>query len=62
MTYCVGILLDDGIIFASDSRTHAGVDNFAKFYKMTVFERAGDRVLVLLSRISRGYGCSERHD
>jgi putative proteasome-type protease len=49
MTYCVGILLDDGVIFASDSRTHAGVDNFASFCKMTVFERAGDRVLVLLS-------------
>ena len=49
MTYCVGVLLDDGIIFASDSRTHAGVDNFAKFCKMTVFERAGDRVIVLLS-------------
>jgi putative proteasome-type protease len=49
MTYCVGILLNDGIVLASDSRTHAGVDNFAKFCKMTVFERAGDRVLVLLS-------------
>ena len=49
MTYCVGILLDDGIIFASDSRTHAGVDNFAKFCKMTVFERVRDRVIVLLS-------------
>ena len=49
MTYCTGILLDAGIIFASDSRTHAGVDNFAKFCKMTVFERAGDRAIVLLS-------------
>jgi putative proteasome-type protease len=49
MTYCVGVLLDDGIIFASDSRTNAGVDNFAKFCKMTVFERPGDRVIVLLS-------------
>ena len=49
MTYCVGTILDDGLIFASDSRTHAGVDNFAKFCKMTVFERPGDRVLVLLS-------------
>jgi putative proteasome-type protease len=49
MTYCIGVLLDKGIIFASDSRTHAGVDNFAKFCKMTVFERSGDRVLVLLS-------------
>jgi putative proteasome-type protease len=49
MTYCVGILLDEGIVFASDSRTHAGVDDFATFCKLTLFERAGDRVLVLLS-------------
>jgi putative proteasome-type protease len=49
MTYCVGVLLNDGIVFASDSRTHASVDNFATFSKMTVFERAGDRVFVLLS-------------
>src|SRR5689334_24060615 len=49
MTYCVGVLLDQGLILASDSRTHAGVDNFAKFCKMTVFERSGDRVIVLLS-------------
>ena len=49
MTYCVGILLDEGIVFASDSRTHAGVDNFAKFCKLTLFERVGERVLVLLS-------------
>ena len=49
MTYCVGVLLDTGMIFASDSRTNAGVDNFAKFCKMTVFERRGDRVMVLLS-------------
>jgi putative proteasome-type protease len=49
MTYCVGILLNDGLVLASDSRTHAGVDNFAKFCKMSVFEREGDRVFVLLS-------------
>jgi len=49
MTYCVGILLKEGMVFASDSRTNAGVDNFATFCKMTVFERHDDRVLVLLS-------------
>ena len=49
MTYCIGIMLDDGLIMASDSRTHAGVDNFARFCKLTLFERAGDRVLILLS-------------
>ncbi len=49
MTYCIGVMLDKGMIFASDSRTNAGLDNIAKFCKMTVFERAGDRVIVLLS-------------
>jgi putative proteasome-type protease len=49
MTYCIGVMLDEGMILASDSRTNAGVDNIAKFCKMTVFERRRDRVIVLLS-------------
>lgn len=49
MTYCLGLNLDAGLILASDSRTHAGVDNFASFCKMTIFERPGERVFVLLS-------------
>jgi putative proteasome-type protease len=49
LTYCVGMLLSDGMVLGSDSRTHAGVDDFASFCKMTVFEQRGDRVLVLLS-------------
>ena len=49
MTYCVSVMLDAGMIFASDSRTNAGIDDLAKFCKMTVFERVGDRVIVLLS-------------
>jgi putative proteasome-type protease len=49
VTYCIGLMLEKGIIFASDSRTNAGLDNIAKFCKMTVFERPGDRVIVLLS-------------
>ena len=49
MTYCTGIMLDTGLVFASDSRTNAGVDNFASFCKMTVFEKVGNRVIVLLS-------------
>ena len=49
MTYCVGVLLNDGLVLASDSRTNAGVDNFATFCKMTVFERRDDRLIVLLS-------------
>jgi len=49
MTYCIGVKLDQGIIFASDSRTNAGMDNIAKFCKLTLFEQRGDRVIVLLS-------------
>lgn len=49
MTYCIGVMLDKGMIFASDSRTNARVDNFAKFCKLTVFERRDNRVVVLLS-------------
>jgi putative proteasome-type protease len=49
MTYCVGLRLDRGLVFASDTRTSAGVDNVATFSKMHVWERKGDRVLALLS-------------
>lgn len=49
MTYCVGLRLDRGIIFASDTRTNAGFDNIASFRKMYAWEKKGDRVLVLLT-------------
>jgi putative proteasome-type protease len=49
MTYCVGVLLADGVVLASDSRTNAGIDNIATFCKMTVFEREGERSIVMLS-------------
>lgn len=49
MTYCVGMLLDAGLVFLSDSRTNAGVDQISTFRKVTVFERPGERVMVLLT-------------
>ena len=49
MTYCVAMSLDAGMIFASDSRTNAGVDQIGKFSKMRVFARDGDRIIVTLS-------------
>jgi putative proteasome-type protease len=49
MTYCVALRLDAGMIFASDSRTNAGVDHVSTFAKMRVFERKDDRVIVVLS-------------
>jgi putative proteasome-type protease len=49
MTYCVALLLDKGMVFASDCRTNAGIDNIATFRKMRVFAKDGDRTLVFLS-------------
>ena len=49
MTYCVGLLVDTGLVMLSDSRTNAGVDQINTFRKMATFVRAKDRVLVLMS-------------
>ena len=49
MTYCVAIKLNAGLVFLSDSRTHAGLDHISTFRKMIVYERAGDRFMVLLT-------------
>jgi putative proteasome-type protease len=49
MTYCVGLLLDAGIVMLSDTRTNAGFDNIACYRKMFVFEASGDRVIVILT-------------
>lgn len=49
MTYCVAIKLDAGLVFLSDSRTNAGLDQISSFRKMMVYERTGDRFMVLLS-------------
>jgi putative proteasome-type protease len=49
MTYCVAMRLDQGLVFLSDSRTNAGVDQISTFRKMTVFERPGERLMVMMS-------------
>jgi len=49
MTYCVSMLLDSGLVFLSDSRTSAGVDQINTFRKTTVYEQPGERAIVLLS-------------
>lgn len=49
MTYCVGMLVDTGLMLLSDSRTNAGVDDVNTFRKMTTFQQPGERALVLLS-------------
>ena len=49
MTYCVGLRLKRGLVFMSDTRTNAGVDDIAQVRKMTTWETKGDRVITLLS-------------
>ncbi|MDE2220899.1 MAG: proteasome-type protease [Gammaproteobacteria bacterium] len=49
MTYCVGIRLNAGMVFVSDSRTNAGLDQIGTFRKMIVYERPGDRFIAMLS-------------
>jgi len=49
MTYCVGLVLNDGLVLAADSRTNAGMDYVTTFSKLHVFKPAPDRIFVLLS-------------
>lgn len=49
MTYCVGFLLESGLVFASDSRTNAGVDYISTYSKLHVFQPAPDRLFVLMA-------------
>lgn len=49
MTYCVGLKLDRGLVFAADTRTNAGIDNIATYKKLHVWEEPGERVITLLS-------------
>jgi putative proteasome-type protease len=49
MTYCVGLRLRRGLMFMSDTRTNAGVDNISSFRKMYTWEKPGDRLITLLS-------------
>jgi putative proteasome-type protease len=49
MTYCVGMMLEAGLVFMSDTRTNAGVDNVSTFRKMVTWDVPGERALTLMS-------------
>jgi putative proteasome-type protease len=49
MTYCVALRLKEGLVFASDSRTNAGIDHVSTFRKMHIFQTVGSRSIVMLS-------------
>ena len=47
MTYCVAMHLADGLVFISDSRTNAGIDQISTFRKLFIFSTPGERLIVL---------------
>ena len=49
MTYCVGLLLNEGMVMLSDTRTNAGLDNISTYRKMFFFEDPGERVIVVMT-------------
>lgn len=49
MTYCVGLLLNEGIVCLSDTRTNAGLDNISTYRKMFYFSEPGERVIVIMT-------------
>lgn len=49
MTYCVGMRIDSGLVFMSDTRTNAGVDNVSTFRKMHSWEIPGERVITVMT-------------
>jgi putative proteasome-type protease len=49
MTYCVGLRLDRGLVFMSDTRTNAGVDNISSFKKMATWAVPGERLVTIMT-------------
>lgn len=49
MTYCVGLLLNEGMVLLSDTRTNAGLDNISTYRKMFTFEDPGERVIAIMT-------------
>ncbi len=49
MTYCVGLILNAGMVLLSDTRTNAGLDNISTYRKMFFFEEPGERVVAIMT-------------
>ena len=49
MTYCVGMILDKGLVMMSDSRTNSGVDNISVFSKMFHWQVPGERIISVMT-------------
>ncbi|MBR9842308.1 MAG: proteasome-type protease [Rhodobacteraceae bacterium] len=49
MTYCVGMMLDKGMVFMSDTRTNSGVDNISSFCKMVIWDKPGKACITVMT-------------
>jgi putative proteasome-type protease len=49
MTYCVGMVLDEGLVLMSDTRTNSGVDNISVFRKMFHWCKPGERIIAIMT-------------
>ena len=49
MTYCVGMMLDQGLVLMSDTRTNSGVDNISVFRKMYHWVVPGERIIAVMT-------------
>lgn len=49
MTYCAGILVDEGLVMVADTRTNAGIDNVSTFRKLNIYRRPGERIIAIAS-------------
>lgn len=49
MTYCVGLMLNDGMVLLADTRTNAGIDNISTYRKLFLFEQPGERVIGIMT-------------
>jgi putative proteasome-type protease len=47
LTYCVGLLVEEGLVMIADTRTNAGLDNIATFQKLYRFEQPGERSIAI---------------
>ena len=47
MTYCIGMLVDEGLAIMADTRTNADVDNIASYRKLNVIDKPGERVIAV---------------
>ena len=64
MTYCVGMVLDKGLVLMSDTRTNSGVDNISTFRKLFHWSVPGERMIAVMTagNLATTHGCLTQID